>query len=355
MPKEQETLNSGSEAAQETPSISTTQKETQQTDDSSSSKGKTVAEQADDIAANILRKGQEAQPDKQEEGEQKSGEEEEPSEQSESSSQREEGEEQEKGENEDQDKTDETKDAKEEGEDKLPPFHKHPRWIEVQEQLKEAKPLVEKQRHLQGYREKFGISEEQFSQAMELLALVNVDPEGALKRMGEFTGQIETRIGTKLPADLQKAVDDGEMSQEWAEKVAKQKVAVETERQQRQRQVQESARQAQSSIGEAVNAWEKATQKHDPTFQENSEVYNLVLDRITRMFGQTPPRSPQHAVEMTQRAYEDITGTISKLGPRPAAKKILTTNGSSTKTTVAPKPKTADDVARRVFERARRG
>ena len=91
----------------------------------------------------------------------------------------------------------------------------------VKQELESFKPMVENYRQIDNFCRQYQITPEQFKNVMEVQALLNTNPEAALAKLTPIVDQLKTFSGDVLPTDLQKAVDDGDLSLKYAKEVAR--------------------------------------------------------------------------------------------------------------------------------------
>ena len=188
------------------------------------------------------------------------------------------------------------------------------------------------------YCQERGITDQQFQQALEFVSLANSDPRAALAKLTPIVEQLSEVSGSKLPADLQKKVTEGVLDPETAAEVARLRADQKfgTARAQTEAQRQHAA--VVSSMVQNLNAWDKNKRATDVDFDKKSE---LVRSRFLSLYqamtkdGQpvNPVRSAADAVALAERAYADVQKSIEAFIPAKPAKRVLPSNGASTKTT----------------------
>lgn len=253
----------------------------------------------------------------------------------------------------------------EESDDKQPPFHEHPRWKEVIKErdslamkVEEAKPLVERATAIQDYCQRYGVSDQQLNEAIEIAALLVNDPLSARQRLKPIMDVLDGYSGDKLPQDLQQAVEDGTLDPKFAKELAQARSG-QTVQQRKVGVAEQNASQTSiNAVQSALNAWDMAHRKIDPDFQPKANgavdgKYELFRDKLMTMVSTRPVRSPQEAIKFAEEAYEAVGKTLARFTVRSKpASKVLPTNGSSS-TAAEPAPKSLLDVARRVMAKHR--
>jgi ribosome-binding protein aMBF1 (putative translation factor) len=267
-------------------------------------------------------------------------------------------------------KTDETaegeetaaKAAADPNEEDLPPFHEHPRWKQVNTEretlrveLDQAKPIVEKYRVVDEYRQRYGISDEQFNQAVEMAALLIHDPETARERLRPLVGSLDAFVGETLPDDLDIEVKDGTLSQARAKEIAKLRAQDKVKETRGKLQAEGAQRAAQAAVVNALNAWDLGKRKTDPDFKPATNgaagKYELVHKLATAALLTRQVSDAASAVVLAEAAYEEANQLWKRsVTPKPP-KKVLSSTGSAA--TKVQEPKTVEEAMEMVIAQQR--
>jgi hypothetical protein len=166
--------------------------------------------------------------------------------------------------------------------------------------------------------------------------------------------ELQKRIGIVLPDDLKKEVEQGYITEERAREISTLRARgqlTETrsteEKTRSQAQQQEQAlRTHVDTVAKSATDWENAKAKSDPDWQlKKDRVAELIELDMARQQRKTPgwfPKSPQEAVDMSERALKKVNEEIGRLG-RPARRAISPVTGSASQSS-RPKPKNLMDV-----------
>lgn len=230
-------------------------------------------------------------------------------------------------------------------EEEVPPFHQHPRWVEKQQEvvtlkkeLETAKPYIDSAKQIETYCTQNNIAPQQFQEALELTAMLNSNPKAAIERIRASIEAVEVTQGSKLPADLQSQVDEGVIPESVAKELVQLRLQT-AKGQQVQKQTQEQMiQQTQNQIAQSLTSWEANKKASDVDYALKE---SLISDRFVALCAQKPPQNAAQAVQYAEQAYNDVKGHLSKFLPKPAVKKSLSTNGSST--TSVKEPETVDE------------
>lgn len=227
---------------------------------------------------------------------------------------------------------DEVEDPEGKGEE-LPPFHKHPRFVEVVKKAKDAeemvaalKPKAESAEQLTSFCQRNNVTNEDLQGALEMVALMKMNPTEFNQRLRQMVDDIDVASGTRLPADLQKKVDDAVIDLETAREVAQNRLRVRQSESQVRNTSQRSAEQHQASIENALTSWEESQRKTDTSYANRRP---MLEERLHYLWGQNPPQNVQDAIRLAEQANKDVKERVAKLQPKKAVRKPLLSRGSS--------------------------
>lgn len=207
------------------------------------------------------------------------------------------------------------------------PFHKHPRWQEVQRELKEARTKAEQYDQIRTFMERMEVSETEVANGMVLAAKVKaaaegrpgVNPEDVLGEVDAWRNQLLSRLGRAvLPDELQAKVDDGEIDEETARRLVtlesearrakelEQRQALEREQAERHRHIE----QMQS----LANSFEQALRKRDPDYDRKAA---LVRDKVRlKVSSQGLPKDRDATLQLLRDAYREVNEQVRAFVPR---------------------------------------
>jgi len=213
------------------------------------------------------------------------------------------------------------------------PFNTHPRFQELvkqknefAQQVESLKPQVERVKTLDKYCQDNGITEQEFHDALNIVALLKKDPRAARSKLNEFVETIDVTLGDRLPVDIQKKVDDGVIDLESAKELAQARLSSRNSQWQVKTSEQRHAEEQNRLKVEAITSWQASKQSSDPDFQKK---FDLIQDRFVFLINTEPPQTAQQAVALAEKAYKFVNDKLGMFVPKPKAKKVLTTNGSS--------------------------
>jgi hypothetical protein len=220
-------------------------------------------------------------------------------------------------------------------EDKKLPFHTHPRFQELTKErsafkaeVESLKPAAQRAKAIDDYCQKYGISGDEFNSAVEIAALLHVDPAKALTTLRSYVEILELTLGNKLPADLQKEVDEGAISEARAKELASLRVKSQGLEYTGKKSEQQVAQERQAAITSAINSWDSQKRTSDIAYEKK---YPLVEKAFIALCSMNPPRSPQEAIQLAEKAYSEVNTALGTFVPKPPVRKVLKTNGSAGK------------------------
>lgn len=241
------------------------------------------------------------------------------------------------------------------------------RFAEVNKAKVEAEQLIESQKEavsaynkIEEFCTTHGIAPEDFSYWLNVAALTKNDPAKAMEMLNPKVQELQSFKGEILSPELQSAVENGEMSLEWAKKLA----AAENQQKFSQRQTkltqeqieQQRQQKFMQEVQTSFDSWAHSKVTTDPDFKPKSSVdapdgkFELVLHKIGAEWQRAGIKTPQDLTAFAEKCYNAINGTVSAFsGP----KKTSTIVRSNQSTSAAQgEPKTMEEAISRGFSKA---
>lgn len=259
--------------------------------------------------------------------------------------------------------SEEHEEKEEDDESKPPPFHTHPRWKkmvaerdELKQQLALAGQDVESYRSITDFLSAHDVTNEQFQQAVQIAAALNTDPAKAREMLEPIWKQLAG--DGKLPADLAKEVENGVLTQSRAEEIARlrgeSKLREESKKRREALQVREREMAFLRDVQKSLMTWTNQKKVKDTKFQPKPNKsdpdgkYEWFLTKLDALFKATPPKTPQEAVQLAERAYADV-GSVFKLpAAQPPKRRVPPSSQSTTKTSAGKQPNTIRGIALKI-------
>jgi hypothetical protein len=191
----------------------------------------------------------------------------------------------------------------------------------------EVEPDVEGFRRLVGFVNQNGLETAEVNTGLGIMAAMKNDPEAALRLLEPYYIALLSQTGRgTLPADLQKAVDDGEITEPHARRLAAAEAGkgiaarrteqVETKTAEEKRHAEVQA--FRSSVSDTLNNWEARQLTSDPDYKQYRDLVEKELVKALKS-GDFAPRSQQEAVTGIEKIYADIKGLATRFRPSKAA------------------------------------
>lgn len=250
-------------------------------------------------------------------------------------------------------KTADDADEKSEDDEALP-FHKHPRWMEVQKELKELRPLKEQIEavrpkaeafdQLYGFMDEAHLSSDEVNEGFGVMKLLKNDPGQAIPVLESYLEAAKKAVGLVLPPDLEERVNQGFLTKDDA-------LAI-TQSQSREARASAAAAEAKQSADErmaserttkivsAIETWDARWKDSDP---DHDLLVPLVKDKIAVLIQANPPKNAEEAIEIAEQARKEVSGNLKRFKPKSQAiNPPVDGSAASTK----PAPQTSLDVVK---------
>lgn len=223
---------------------------------------------------------------------------------------------------------------------------KNPRFQELTQKVKELEPLANRMRNVEKWMKDNGVTADEASQALNLVTLLKnpARADEAFKVLEPIFQGLQAARGEVLPPDLQKQVDDGNVSLTLAKELAKaraQKLMNEQTSQER------GQHEFATRCAQAVTSWEEATKKTDPDF---SRKLPFMISALKARVLENPRSTPEQRVQFCVEIHKEITERLGEFTPKPKPRRSLGTQNGS-KVTNKKEPKSTLDVAMEVANR----
>lgn len=154
---------------------------------------------------------------------------------------------------------------------------------------------------------------------------------GAALRRGDFRAFLEgvmpyvevaqQALGVTLPPDLHAQVENGQIPLETAREISVSRVnqaRLQTEANTYREGMQmQGQQQLANTIYSAVAGWEQQVKARDPDWALKQDIVERYSQAMVMSEGR--PTSPQQAVSMAQRAYEEANRVVTRMRPAPVA------------------------------------
>ena len=229
------------------------------------------------------------------------------------------------------------------------------RFKEVNEKVGQLEPLAQAQRELGQFCATNRIDNTQLTEGLQVMALINTNPEQALSKMEGFIEQLRITLGKGLPADLQKEVSEGLLSEVRAKELAQARLRTQSFESASQRSQQTQQQNEYQQITNSMGAWMTSKQKLNPSFAPKATataddgLFEDFLKNNTWLFSQRRPQngrsfSAQELTSIAEEAYGETLKMAKRYTPKPTARKVLSSANSSQRSTSPTDAKSERDI-----------
>jgi hypothetical protein len=161
-------------------------------------------------------------------------------------------------------------------------------------------------------------------------------------------------LGQRLPADIQRQVDDGAIPEDVARELVRTRSEAETAKAQAALTQQEAQRASQANVTAqlrgAVAEWETRVRASDPDFDTKAGAIQRHAQALVATRGL--PRTREDAVAMAQEAYNEVSQLVAKSRPTPVPTRP-TPASAHVPNPGTPEPKTLMEAVQLGLRRAR--
>lgn len=252
----------------------------------------------------------------------------------------------------DEKKEDETKEEVKEDESEETKTIPYDRFREVntaknkaETTLKKWEPYVKAQENIASFCEKHGLTAEDYSFGLGLVAALRNDPQRAMEMLKPHLSQLQQLNGEVLPEDLQKAVADGDITEAWAKNLAKERAknsfseqrVQKTQEQIRAERTQAEFRQVQTT----VNSWIDSKKKSDPDFKPSTDGLDGPMEdfwmKLNAEGAQAQIKDMNGLISLMEKIYSDTKKKYARFTPKVNGTKHLHNNTTTSTKNGAPK------------------
>ena len=197
---------------------------------------------------------------------------------------------------------------------------------EARDRLKAVEPAVQGFTKIASFVKEAGLSKDEVNQGFEIMRLMKQNPVQALEALRPYVEQLLVVTGSVLPADIQKRVEAGEMTEAAALELSKamaqnQHLQTTSELSARKAESDRVARAAQEAGG-AVTSWEQAWSQSDPDYARKQPYVMREIERLL-LKGEVPS-SPQAAREMCEKVKRQVEKELAAFMPKKETVKAVT-------------------------------
>lgn len=224
-------------------------------------------------------------------------------------------------------KAGQNKQGKEDGKsDAVPPeVANHPAFKKLQQDLTASSVLARQQTEITNFVRENHIAPENVSAGFRLMALAANAPEDFYNEICKIQQDYAIFLGKSLPADLQDALDAGEINEDRARELSKARIDKQTLEQRNKmsegRVRETDQRTAQQQDSDLVGRWFDDKAKKDTALKAKTDAIEGEILRLSARDGQ--PKNQADQLALLNKAYDNVTKrmavTRQPTRPKPAA------------------------------------
>jgi hypothetical protein len=223
------------------------------------------------------------------------------------------------------------------------PFHNHPRWKAMLQERDAYKQGAQQYSQIETFMHDNGISQDEVVRMYQFAAAMKRDPIKALELIQPVLETLNQFVGGgQLPEDVARQVDDGTISRDAAAELVRRRNEAEFFRTERQRaEAQQAAFREQQAIQaqtqdlvSAATEWETQTRQRDPDYDRKSA---LIGSRIRELIQEHPPRDRKEALDIAQKAYDDVNASLRSFAPRQPMRTVTSAASTANSAKSAPR------------------
>lgn len=231
------------------------------------------------------------------------------------------------------------------------PFHKHPRFQHLISERNSYKQDAERHRNVQNFLESNGLQADEAADALLIFARAKTDPVGAWEAVKPWVQNLLIAAGEVLPDDLRSRVEKGELSQDAAMEINRERAKAKsvTSRQSfaDQQRERNAARERSDALVNAANRWESDRLRLDPNFEAKRA--SLAKEIAYLHVTEGKPDTPEGVLDQLKRAYKAVNDSFKaphtppQQQRKPALKPVM---GGQVSGSVREEPKSTLDIVR---------
>ncbi len=200
----------------------------------------------------------------------------------------------------------------------------------------EVEPKVQSFDKMMGFVREKGLTTEEVDFTFAIMAAVKESPQLAYDALRPILGELERRIGVKLPEDLQNDVRIGLITPERATELSRARAqaqlatsrVTEVTQQTQQRQAVENHQRFVGSVHSTIGAWEQQQAQKDPDWSLKSP---RMAERLELELRRDPSRvrTPQQAIALAESIKSAVDAELRAIRPKPREIRPGASGGSS--------------------------
>lgn len=232
------------------------------------------------------------------------------------------------------------------------PFNKHPRFQALIAQRNDLREDAGRYQNVVNYLSENNLTSDEAANALHTFALAKVDPAKAFAELKPWLQQLLVDAGEVLSDDLKTRVDAGELSNEAAQEISRERAKSKSHESRQGFEAQRQARTAETNlvtelVGTA-DGWVKERRVKDPNFEAKHVPLQKEIAFLQQQEGK--PKDKAGVLAQLNKAYAEVNKSFkapaaaaAPAARRPAIKPVV---GGAVTGAVREKPKTTLEIVR---------
>jgi hypothetical protein len=244
-----------------------------------------------------------------------------------------------------------------ESDDKLLPFHKHPRFKGIVAEKNELKETVSRLQNdsdqyskITDFISQNNLSAKDAVEGFKIMSAIKNNPESAYGILGHHLNNVSKATGRRLPKDIQAKVDDGFLDEDAAKELSQSRASLAREQNLRKSDQEKVRRQQVDSqsdmLSGALQSWGESTLAKDMDFGLKQEEFN---DRVVALVNERgQPGTQTEVLALVEDAYETVNKRFKARQPQPTT--LRTATGGKLSGTPRTEPKSLSDAISMAYD-----
>lgn len=231
------------------------------------------------------------------------------------------------------------------------PFHQHPRFQQLITERNSFKEDATRFQNVSRYLDENNLSSDEAANALATFARAKTDAAGAFAELKPWLQDLLVRAGEVLPDDLRARVEKGELSQETAGELSRERAKVNSHESRQSFEQQRTQRNAETSqaasLVKTADTWEAERLAKDPNFKTKQPA--LMREVAFLQLQEGKPKNVEGVKDQLKRAYDAINKAFVPPTASPTTTKkpaIKPVTGGQVTGTVREEPKSTLDIVR---------
>lgn len=220
-----------------------------------------------------------------------------------------------------------------------------------------AQPVIEAQHSITEFCQSNNISPQEFEYWLNVAALAKTDPAKAKEFLKPELEKLDSFTGDRLSPELTAAVENGEISLDWAKKIAaSESKALHAQKSQKftvEQQIQQKQQEFSQQLDNGLKSWIQQKQAKIPNFKPKASedkpdgLMELWSYKFVSAAKTAKINSPADLLAIADKTLSDLQASLKGFSPKPKTPPRMSSTQASPANDQS-KPKSIMDIARNV-------